>query len=249
MSCLNFEYGERWLQEEIKRDSARLTQLKIERRMRLNKAPKEKLKNQPRKVKFEDKWDLVVTNRRHGGEVGEKLSQSPNTSFGEPSQLKEEEKRAISKPPLENKPETDEIEEIEVTAEEGELWVEGLIPSLQEKEDEEVLVQVEEPQVQALPAVGVDMGENRIKGGQFILIEGGVNEQETSTNVADLDNISTEEEDDIRAELKIDNVEHIDFIGVDRFDVHPNFMLLDFFNKLRRIALQYGLNFEEFCFT
>ncbi|KAM7502765.1 hypothetical protein LguiB_001669 [Lonicera macranthoides] len=44
----------RWLQEEIKRDSARLTQLEIERHMRLNKAPKKNFKSQPRKVKFED---------------------------------------------------------------------------------------------------------------------------------------------------------------------------------------------------
>ncbi|KAM7461552.1 hypothetical protein LguiA_029673 [Lonicera macranthoides] len=54
MSCLNFEHGKRWLQEEIKRDSARLTQLEIERHMQLNKAPKDKLKGQPHKVKFED---------------------------------------------------------------------------------------------------------------------------------------------------------------------------------------------------
>ncbi|KAM7469151.1 hypothetical protein LguiA_007334 [Lonicera macranthoides] len=71
MSCLNFEYGEMWLQEEIKCDSARLTQLEIERRMRLNKAPKKKLKSQPRKVKFKDELDLFVINIRHGGEVGE----------------------------------------------------------------------------------------------------------------------------------------------------------------------------------
>ncbi|KAM7528594.1 hypothetical protein LguiB_032004 [Lonicera macranthoides] len=134
---------------------------------------------------------------------------SPNAFSYELNHCKEEEKATISKPTLENKPETDEIEEIEVTAKEDELWVEGLIPSLQEKANEEVIVQVEELQVQALPAEAYD----------------------------------------VRVGLKIDNVEHIDFIGVDHFDVHPNFMLLDFFNKLQRIALQYGLNFEEFCFA
>ena len=71
MSYLNFEHGERWLQKEIKRDSARLKQLEIERRMRLNKAPKEELKSQPRKVRFEDKWGPGITNRRHGGVIRE----------------------------------------------------------------------------------------------------------------------------------------------------------------------------------
>ena len=33
----------------------------------------------------------------------------------------------------------------------------------------------------------------------------------------------TKPRDDVQAELKIDDVEHIDFIEVDRFDVHPNF--------------------------
>ncbi|KAM7486289.1 hypothetical protein LguiA_002298 [Lonicera macranthoides] len=203
--------------------------------MRLNKAPKEKLKSKPRKVKFEDEWDSVVTNRRHGGEVGEsrvrdnnmssikkktplndpeewhKLgkmmeayiefhmrgSEEPslNASSCKSNHCKEEEKPTIFTPLSENKPKTDEIEEIEVMAKEGELWVEGVIPNLQEEADKEVLV------------------------------------------------------DDVRAELKNDNVEHIEFIGVDLFDVHPNFMLLDFFNKLRRIMLQYGLNFKEFCFV
>ncbi|KAM7464870.1 hypothetical protein LguiB_012432 [Lonicera macranthoides] len=53
----------------------------------------------------------------------------------------------------------------------------------------------------------------------------------------------TKPRDNVRAELKID------FIGVDRFDVHPNFLLIEFFNELRRIALQHDLNFEEFCFA
>ncbi|KAM7486398.1 hypothetical protein LguiA_002407 [Lonicera macranthoides] len=261
MSCLNFEYGERWLQEKIKRDSARLTQLEIERRIRLNKVPKERLKSQPRKFKFEGEWDSGVTNGRHGSDVGEsrvrdnnmssikkktslndpeewhKLGKmmeayiefhmrgseepSPNASSYKSNHCKEEEKPTIYTPLSENKPKTDEIEEIEVMAEEGELWVEGVIPNLQEEADEEVLVQVEEPQVQALPAISVDENEFFAKP-----------------------------RDDVRAELKNDKVvEHIDFIGVDRFDVHPNFMLLDFFNKLRRIMLQYGLNFEEFCFV
>ncbi|KAM7460206.1 hypothetical protein LguiB_036400 [Lonicera macranthoides] len=134
-------------------------------------------------------------------------------------------------------------------AEEGELWVEGAIPSLQEKEDEKVLVQVEEPQVQALSAIGVDMGENCIEGGQLILIEGRVNEQETSTNVAYLDNIFIEEEDEVRAELKVDDIEHIDFIGVDNFDVHSNYKIIDFFNKLRDIELNYGLTLDELRFA
>ncbi|KAM7507260.1 hypothetical protein LguiA_017713 [Lonicera macranthoides] len=239
--------------------------------MRLNKAPKEKLKSHPRKVKFKDEWDSVVTNEVGGSRVRDnnmssrkkkvslfndefirrfdemfaetyeqakkrgslEPSQSPNTTC-ESNHCKEEEKPTITTPLSKNKPEIDDIEEIEVTAEEGELWVESLVPSLQKIEDEEIIVQVE---------------ENYIDESQLILIEGRVDEQESSTNVADLDNISTEEESDVRAELKIDNVEHIDFMGVDRFDVHPNFMLLDFFNKLRRIALQYGLKFEKFCFV
>ncbi|KAM7528258.1 hypothetical protein LguiB_031668 [Lonicera macranthoides] len=41
----------------------------------------------------------------------------------------------------------------------------------------------------------------------------------------------TEPRDNVRAELKIDS------IGVDRFDVHLNFLLIEFFNKLRWIAL------------
>ncbi|KAM7522936.1 hypothetical protein LguiA_012838 [Lonicera macranthoides] len=253
MSCLNFEYGERWLQKEIKCDSARLKQLEIEWRMRLNKSPKEKLKSQPRKVKFEDEWNSGVINRRHGGEVGEsrvrdnnmgnikkktplndpeewhKLGKmmeaylefhmrgsekpSPNAFSCESNHCKEEGKATISKPPLEHKPETDEIEKIKVTAEEGELWVEGIVPSLQEEKDDEVIVQ-------ALPAIGVD--ENKL---------------------------FAKPRDDVRAELKIDNVEHIDFIGVDHVDVHPNFMLLVFFNKFRRMAVQHSLNFEEFCFV
>ncbi|KAM7461409.1 hypothetical protein LguiA_029530 [Lonicera macranthoides] len=261
MSCLNFEYGERWLQEKIKRNSARLTQLEIERCIRLNKVPKERLKSQPRKFKFEGEWDSGVTNGRHGSDVGEsrvrdnnmssikkktslndseewhKLGKmmeayiefhmrgseepSPNASSCKSNHCKEEEKPTISTPLSETKPETDEIEEIKEMAEEGELWVEGVIPNLQEEADEEVLVQVEEPQVQALPAISVDENEFFAKP-----------------------------RDDVRAELKNDKVvEHIDFIGVDLFDVHPNFMLLDFFNKLRRIMLQYGLNFEEFCFV
>ncbi|KAM7473743.1 hypothetical protein LguiB_020986 [Lonicera macranthoides] len=219
--------------------------------MRLNKAPKEKLKSQPRKVKFEDEWNSGVTNRRHGGEVGEsrirdnnmgsikkktplndpeewhKLGKmmeayiefhmrgseepSPNASSCKSNHCKEEEKPTISMPLSENKPKIDEIEEIEVTTEEGELWFEGVVPSLQEEEGEEVIVQVK---------------ENYIEESQLILIEGRVNKQETSTNIAGLDNISTEEEGDVRAELKIDNVEHIDFIGVDRFDTRLQLDLL-----------------------
>ncbi|KAM7469152.1 hypothetical protein LguiA_007335 [Lonicera macranthoides] len=108
-------------------------------------------------------------------------SQSLNTSFGEPNQLKEVEKRAIFKPPLENKPKTNEIEEIEVIAVEGELWVEGVVPSLQKEEDEETLVQVKEPQVQALPVISVD--ENYIEESQSIPVEGRVDKQETLTIV------------------------------------------------------------------
>ncbi|KAM7497399.1 hypothetical protein LguiA_021813 [Lonicera macranthoides] len=48
--------------------------------MRLNKAPKKKFKSQPRKVKFEDEWDPGVTNRRHGGEVGESRVRDNNMS-------------------------------------------------------------------------------------------------------------------------------------------------------------------------
>ncbi|KAM7523001.1 hypothetical protein LguiA_012903 [Lonicera macranthoides] len=250
MSCLNFEHGERWLQEEIKRDSVRLTQLEIERRMQLNKAPKEKLKSQPRKVKFEDEWDSIVTNRRHGGEVGESRirdnnmgsskkkvslfddgfirrfekmftkayeqskkrgslepSQSPNTAFGEPNQLKEEEKLAISNPPLENKAETDEIEAIEVTAEEGELWVECVVPSLREKEYEEVLLQIEELQVQA--------HEDQMKLQKVCI-------------------------------LKVDEMEHVDFIGVIKYDSHPNHLLGSFSNELKMIELKHDLKLYEF---
>ncbi|KAM7465601.1 hypothetical protein LguiB_013163 [Lonicera macranthoides] len=81
--------------------SAQSKQLEIERRMRLNEALKKKLKSQPRKVKFEDEWDL---------------------------------------------------------------------------EYEEVIVQVEDPQVQAHPTIRVDMDENCIEEDQLILIEGPVNE-------------------------------------------------------------------------
>ncbi|KAM7473484.1 hypothetical protein LguiB_020727 [Lonicera macranthoides] len=271
MSCLNFEYGEMWLQEEIKCDSARLTQLEIERRMRLNKAPKKKLKSQPRKVKFKDELDLFVINIRHGGEVGESRvrdnnmayeqskkmktlepSQSLNTSFGEPNQLKEVEKRAIFKPPLENKPKTNEIEEIEVIAVEGELWVEGVVPSLQKEEDEETLVQVKEPQVQALPVISVD--ENYIEESQSIPVEGRVDKQETLTIVtlvllppkqAYEDQMKLQKE----SMLKVDEVEHVDFIGVDKYDFHPNHQPGSFFNELWGIELKHHLKFDEFCLS
>ena len=45
MPCFDFEYGEIKLKEEIKRDSARLKHLEIERCMQLNKARKEELKS------------------------------------------------------------------------------------------------------------------------------------------------------------------------------------------------------------
>ncbi|KAM7510558.1 hypothetical protein LguiB_009433 [Lonicera macranthoides] len=143
----------------------------------------------------------------------------------EPNQLKEEEKRAISKPPLENKPRTDEIEKIEVTAEKGELWVAGVVPSLQEEEDEEALVEIKEPQVQALPAIGVD--ENYIKESRSIPDKGRVDKQETSTTVtlvplphkqAHEDQMKLQKE----SMLQVDEVEHVDFIGVDKYDFHPN---------------------------
>jgi len=114
-------------------------------------------------------------NMRGSGEPNSKASS------GEPNQSKEEETQAISKPPLENKPETDEIEEIEVMAEEGELWVEGVLPNLQEEEDEGILVQVEEQQVQALPAISVV--ENYIEESRSILVEGRADKQETSTTI------------------------------------------------------------------
>ena len=178
-SFLNFEHGERWFRKEIKRDSARIYQLEIERRMRFNKAPKEELKSQPRKVRFEDEWDPGVTNRRHDGVVREsrvrekqnsnlfkkknsfgdseayrklekefaqqlqdylefELSRSSNTSSCQQGQSQEEgsKLKANSQPPMENEPETDKMEEIEVTAEEGELWFESVSPSLPENEDE-----------------------------------------------------------------------------------------------------------------
>ncbi|KAM7528571.1 hypothetical protein LguiB_031988 [Lonicera macranthoides] len=226
--------------EEIKRDSARLTQLEIERSMRLNKAPKEKLKGQPRKVKFEDEWDSGVTNGRHGGEVREsQVRDKENMEEGKPrakskskyifwrtKSIEREEKRAISKLPLENKPKTDEIEKIEVTAEEGELWVESLITSLQEEEDEEVrqedLVQV-----------------------QDIM-------HETPRIANDTNDVIPEKEEDIQVErlcLKILKIEHIDFIGVDKCDFHPNYQLVNFFNKLRKFELSYGKKLNEFRFA
>ena len=59
--------------------------------MRLNKAPKEELKSQPRKVRFKDEWGPGITNRRHGGVVREsRVREEQNsgkiknkTSFGD----------------------------------------------------------------------------------------------------------------------------------------------------------------------
>ncbi|KAM7522938.1 hypothetical protein LguiA_012840 [Lonicera macranthoides] len=47
-------------------------------------------------------------------------------------------------------------------------------------------------------------------------------------------------------ELKVDEVEHVDFIGEDKYNFHPNHHLGSFFNELWRIELKHGLKFEEF---
>ncbi|KAM7519351.1 hypothetical protein LguiB_018313 [Lonicera macranthoides] len=155
-------------------------------------------------------------------------------------------------PPLENKLKTNEIEEIEVTAEEGGLWVEGVVPSLREEEDEEdeeVIVQVKQPQVQALPAIVVD--ENYIKESRSIPIEGRLDKQETSTTVtlvplppkqAHEDQMNLQKD----SILKVDDVKHVDFIGVDKYDFHPNYQPGSFFNELKLIKLKHGLKFDEF---
>ena len=147
---------------------------------------------------------------------------------------------------MENEPKTDEMEEIEVSAEEGELWAESVVQSLQEEEDEEVLVQVKEPQVQERPAIHIGVicieespklqeevqESNECESPELIVVM----EKEGETPIEGL-------------ELPIVEVEHIDFIGVDCFDIHPNLPLIDFFNNLRRIEVQHGLIFEEFWFA
>ena len=102
------------------------------------------------------------------------LSRSSKTSSCQEDQPHEEGNKpeAASHLPLENEPETDKLEETEEAAVEGELWDESIVQSLHEEEDEEVLVQLEEPQVQGLPAVGDDVGENCIEESQLIIIEG-----------------------------------------------------------------------------
>ena len=45
---------------------------------------------------------------------------------------------------------------------------------------------------------------------------------------------------------KIIEVEQVDFIGVDNFNIHPNYQLANFFNKLRNIELLHGMKLDEF---
>ena len=97
--------------------------------------------------------------------------------------------------------------------------------------------------IQVLESIG--MLNNTHEGSQEIRIQ----RHESREEAIDENELFTKSRDDVQAELKIDDVEHIDFIGMDRFDVNPNFQLIDFFNRLQRIALQHGLNFEEFCFA
>ncbi|KAM7490706.1 hypothetical protein LguiA_033627 [Lonicera macranthoides] len=39
-------------------------------------------------------------------------------------------------------------------------------------------------------------------------------------------------------ELKVDEVDHVDFIGVEKYNFHPQYQLGSFFNELRRIELK-----------
>ena len=59
MPCFDFEYGGIRLKEEIKSKSARLKQLEIERRKKLNNA-------QPRRVWFYDEWGSGLADTSHG---------------------------------------------------------------------------------------------------------------------------------------------------------------------------------------
>ena len=52
-----------------------------------------------------------------------------------------------------------------------------------------------------------------------------------------------------RPELMIDEVVHMDFIGADRYDFHPNYRPGSFHHELKMIELQHSLNFEEFCYA
>ena len=64
MSYLDFEYGGIRLKDEIKRESARLKQLELERRKNLNKT-------QPRRVRFYDEWGSGLADTSHGDVVRE----------------------------------------------------------------------------------------------------------------------------------------------------------------------------------
>ncbi|KAM7493459.1 hypothetical protein LguiB_028068 [Lonicera macranthoides] len=107
---------------------------------------------------------------------------------------------------VKNKSKIYEIEKIEVKAEEGELWVERVVPNLREEEDEEVILQIEEPQVQA--------HEDQMKLQK-------------------------------KSILKVE-VQHVDFIGVNKYDSHPNHLPESFSNELKMIELKHGLKFDEF---
>ena len=69
------------------------------------------------------------------------------------------------------------------------------------------------------------------------------------TIAVDMGDIVIEKKEEFQVEslkLKIVEVEHIDFIGVDNFNIHPNYLLANFFNKLRNIELSHGVKLDEF---
>ncbi|KAM7489605.1 hypothetical protein LguiB_027089 [Lonicera macranthoides] len=79
--------------------------------------------------------------------------------------------------------------------------------------------------IQVLESIG--MKNNIRERSQEVRIQ----RHEPQEEAIDENKFFTEPRDNVRAELKID------FIGVDRFDVHLNFLLIEFFNKLRKIGL------------
>ena len=50
-------------------------------------------------------------------------------------------------------------------------------------------------------------------------------------------------------ELKVDELEHVDFIGADKYDFHLRYQSGSFFSDLQRIERKHGLRFDEFYFS
>ncbi|KAM7473440.1 hypothetical protein LguiB_020683 [Lonicera macranthoides] len=75
---------------------------------------------------------------------------------------------------------------------------------------------------------------------------------ETPRIANDTNDVITGKEEDLQVErlcLKILEIQHIDFIGIDKCDFHPNYQLVNFFNKLRKFELSYGIKLDEFRFA